>query len=77
MYLSLKNNKIGPKGLEALAQALESNTTLKTLTLFGNEFNNANGKKYSDLIQYRLPYTGVQLDFHVYIVDGAYMIAAN
>lgn len=73
--LTLKNNSIGPVGLAALAQALESGSNIESLTIFGNDFDNANGLQFHNLIKHRLPYTQVSIDIDVYIVDGRYLIA--
>lgn len=73
--LTLRNNSIGPIGLEAIADALESATNLESLSLFGNKFSNDNGIHFYRLIKHRLPYTRVFLDIDVYVVDGQYMIA--
>jgi hypothetical protein len=73
----LKNNKIGPVGLEAIAKALETSINLESLTIFGNDFSNQNGVHFYDLIKHRLPYTNMYLDIQVYIVDGMYKIAEN
>jgi len=73
--LTLKNNTIHSIGLHALAKAIEQTHTLTFLSLFGNHFDNANGKEYYDLINQRIPYIGLSLDITVYVVDGQYMIA--
>jgi hypothetical protein len=39
----MKTNKIGPVGLEAIANALENSVNLESLTIFGNDFSNKNG----------------------------------
>jgi hypothetical protein len=73
----MKTNKIGPVGLEAIANALENSVNLESLTIFGNDFSNKNGSHFYDLIQHRLPYTNVFLDIDVYVVDGIFKIAEN
>jgi len=75
--LSLKTNKITAPGLKSIADTLETNTTLESLSLFGNDFSNANGKQYFDLIKNRLPYTGLRIDIDIYVVDGVYKVAEN
>ena len=71
----MKSNGIGEKGLVALADALEVSTTLKSIHLFGNEFEQISGKRYYDLIKHRFPYTDLTIDVNVYIVDRVYQIA--
>jgi hypothetical protein len=73
--LTLKNNNIGPIGLQAIAHALETSTNLEQLWLFGNNFDNNNGMMFHELLQNRLPYCNLSLDITVYVVDGNYMIA--
>lgn len=75
--LTLRNNDIGPIGLTALANALESPNNLENLVVFGNRFDNDNGIQYLDIITHRTPYTGLKIDISVYVVDGKYMIAEN
>jgi len=76
-HLTLRNNKIGPIGLSAIGNTLQdcNSCSLESLTLFGNNFDNTTGKLYFNLIQNKLPYTGMFLDIDVYVVDGNYMIA--
>lgn len=73
----MKSNNIGPIGLEAIAQALATSVNLESLTIFGNNFDNQNGRDYFELIRHRLPYTNMYLDIKVYEVDGQYKIAEN
>jgi hypothetical protein len=75
--LTLKNNSIGPIGLAALAQALETSACLEELQVFGNEFNNDNGMQFHALLQHRLPYFNMRVDVRVYVVDGTYMVAES
>lgn len=72
--LTLKNNSISD-GLISLGNALEINSSLKRISLFGNSFDQLSGSIFHGLIQNRLPYTGTQADFNVYVVDGIYQIA--
>ncbi len=80
--ITLRCNVIGKEGLCALAEALSVNRSLRKLTLFGNNFEQAAGKMFYDVIQGLKSYEGrqrrpipLQLDIDVYIVDGIYMIA--
>jgi Ran GTPase-activating protein (RanGAP) involved in mRNA processing and transport len=75
--LTLKNNKIGDKGLMALAQALETSRNLESISLFGNTFSNECGKIYKELCEQRLAYKNVQIDLSVYVVDDIYQIAEH
>lgn len=75
--LSLKNNKIGSLGLSAICEVLEVNNTLESVTIFGNSFDNVNGNQFHNLINCRIPYTGLFLDIDVYVVDGEFLIAEN
>jgi hypothetical protein len=74
-HLSLKKNNIQKDGLLALGHALEVNNTLESLSLFGNGFEEKCGKLFFSLIKNRLSVLNLKLDFKVYVVDGAYMIA--
>ena len=64
-------------GLTAIGEVLQNNTTLESISIFGNGFNNANGKQYLDLIRTKFVYSGLYLDIDVYIVDGQYHVAEN
>lgn len=74
--LTMKSNKIDT-ALVDIGKALSVNNTLENLSLFENDFDQRSGAIFHDLIQHRLPYIGLVLDFEVYVVDGKYMIAEN
>lgn len=74
--LTLKSNSIAQPGLAAIGDAISKNNTLQYLSIFGNDFSvNAVGKQFHDLIDHRLPYTGLELDVKTYVVDGVYQVA--
>ena len=74
--LTLKSNSIAQAGLTALGNSIGKNNSLQYLSLFGNDFSvNAVGKQFYNLIDQRLPYTGLELDVKAYIVDGVYQVA--
>ncbi len=75
--MTLKNNKIGYRGLLALANALECSRNLESISLFGNHFDNDSGKRYFDLCNNRFPYMNMHIDLSVYVVDGVYNIAEH
>lgn len=75
--LSLKNNDIRVAGLTAIGNSLFQNNTLESLALFGNDFDSPCGKLFADVIEQRLPYTGLVLDVLIYEVDGIYMVAES
>ena len=72
--LTLKNNNIRPAGLTALAEGLKKNTRLNYISLFGNDFNNKNGKEYYELLNGEYN-NNFETDIEVYIVDENYYIA--
>lgn len=59
----------------ALGEALKKSTSLKSISLFGNEFDQRSGELFYDLTRNTLPAKGIHIDIDVYIVDGIYMIA--
>ena len=74
--LTLKSNSIAQAGLTALGDAIGKNNTLQFLSVFGNDFSvNAVGKQFHNLIEQRLPYTGLALDVKTYVVDGIFQVA--
>jgi hypothetical protein len=75
--LTIKNNNIGAKGLNAIAEALSVTQTLESISVFGNNFDNNNGEHFFNLINNRFTYTGLYIDIDVYIVDDIFMIAEN
>ena len=72
--LTLRSNKINV-ALEEMGLALEANSSLEQLSLFGNDFDETSGRVFFSLISRRLRYIGFALDVDVYEVDGKYMIA--
>ena len=73
--LSLKNCRIGEKGLISIGQSLYTNRHLRDLQLWGNTFSDSSAHLYFELNKNRFPTTSVRLDFQVYVVDDAHLVA--
>ena len=73
--LTLKHNEIGVRGLTELGNSLYKNNSLRFLSLWGNAFEMQSCHLFFDLCEQRLPYTGLALDVHPYIVDGVHYVA--
>ena len=71
----LQNNNIRVAGLTAIGNAMTKNNTLQKLFLWGNAFDPTAGELYHELCTNRFPYTGLQLDFTTYVVDGVHLVA--
>jgi len=59
----------------AIARALEDNNSLRLLALWGNEFDDYAAEMYYKLTASRFRFTGLAMDFEVYVVDGVHMVA--
>ncbi|XP_059158900.1 leucine-rich repeat-containing protein 34-like isoform X2 [Physella acuta] len=67
--LNIVSNKIGPKGLCSIADALNYNSTLTSLYIWGNEFDDTVCMAYAEhLHSNRL--LEPNCDIHTYVVDG-------
>ena len=73
--LTLRHNDIGQDGLVALGNALYKNSTLRELSLWGNSFDDVSCSLFHDLYESRIPYVGLSLDCHIYIVDEIHCVA--
>ena len=62
-------------GLKAIGQALEKGSHLQKIYLWGNIFDDDAASLYHELNSNRFPYTGLQLDFMTYVVDGIHLVA--
>lgn len=71
----MRSNRIGVPGLTALGAALYKNSTLRSLSLWGNEFDNSVGRVFLELARNRLPFVGLSIDVEVYVVDGVHKVA--
>lgn len=85
-HFTLRANAIGPPGLKAILSAVEKRIgqgtdTLRSMTLFCNDFSDDNGKQLSKLLSLIDEESKgredqvLQLDVIVDIVDGKYLIA--
>ena len=73
--LDVRNNSIGNSGLLAIADAMNQNTAIQRLQVFGNKFEEAAADAFSELVTNRFSYFQVECDVRPYIVDGVPMVA--
>ena len=73
--MSLKNNNINEEGLLVLGEAIIKNNTLKTLSIFGNNFTHKAGELFSVINNNRKTNLNLNLDVQIYRVDKEYMTA--
>jgi len=72
LSLDISSNSIGDMGLVAIADALNVNTTLQRLLIFGNHFGEQSSDALRELSEtrFRLIYDLEEKDFQSYVVDG-------
>ena len=76
LSLDISSNEIGDLGLVAVADALNANTTLQRLLLFGNNFGEQSSDAFRELGETRFKFYDLEeKDFRSYVVDGRPYIA--
>ena len=76
LSLDISSNSIGDMGLVAIADALNANTTLQRLLIFGNAFGEQSSEALKELSETRFRYYDLEeKDFQSYVVDGQPRVA--
>ena len=73
--LTLRSNSIGVVGLISIGNALYKNSTLKSLSLWGNGFEHDSCTLFHELFETRFPYVGLKLDIKTYFASDVYQVA--